>query len=209
VAATLAALATITAVAPQARAAAPTGSPLQVAGESPPPPRLEQYPTFRYGSDGAGPRITFGRTFTEPLNEGFFGRVETEYFEVHGAGIAGVLVGLEGWGTEGATSGGGAVPITVFGGVRGGPFHSPKAPVFFLTAGIGLDLVVYDRVEKFEGFGLLSPIAVATAGMEIVPGVRLLVDGRAVYRWHWTAPSNAQLLLGLTLGLNSYLWDGP
>lgn len=184
---------------------------LQVAGDpldehpSRPPPRPERAPV----SDGAGPRITFGRTWTEPLDGGFYGRFETEYFEVKGWTITGMLLGLEGWGTEGATSGGAAIPVSVFGGLRGGPLKGAKAPVFFFTVGVGVDVVVFDRVGDADGFGLLSPFGVVTGGVEVVPGVRLLCDSRVVYRWHWTAPSNAQLQLGLTLGLNSYLWDGP
>jgi hypothetical protein len=185
--------------------------PLQVAGDPPdehgpiPPPPSEPARL----SDGAGPRITFGRAWTDTLNDGFYARFETEYFEVKGATIMGALLGLEGWGTEGATAGGGSIPITVFGGLRGGPFEGPKAPVFFFTLGVGIHFVMYDRIGDADGFGMLSPFAVATAGMEIVPGVRLLFDSRITYRWHWTAASHSQFQLGGTLGLNSYLWDGP
>jgi hypothetical protein len=163
----------------------------------------------RRASDGAGPRITFGRTFTQGLHQGFYGRFETEYFEVRNASIVGVLLGLEGWGTEGATAGGGAIPISIFAGARGGPFEGPKAPLLFFSLGVGVDLVVYDRIGTSDGFGLFSPFGVVTAGVEVVRGVRLLADSRAIYRWHWTSRSEGQFQLGLTLGLNSYLWDGP
>lgn len=190
---------------------------LQVAGpplsKEPPrnePPRQEEPRSLgRRDSDGAGPRITFGRTFTQGLNQGFYGRFETEYFEVKKAAIVGVLLGLEGWGTEGATAGGGAIPISIFAGARGGPFQGPKAPLLFCSLGLGVDLVVYDRIGTSDGFGLFSPFGVVTAGVEVVPGVRLLADSRAIYRWHWTSRSEGQFQLGLTLGLNSYLWDWP
>lgn len=185
----------------------------------PPPPRPPQPPLppshtrpARVAppmSDGAGPRITFGRAFTERLLPGFYGRFETEYFEVRDVVITGMLLGLEGWGTEGATAGGFAIPVSLFAGGRGGPGGGPKSPVLFATAGIGIDVLVYDRIGQIDGFGLLSPFCVATAGVEAVPGVRLLADARAAYRWHWTARSNAQYQIGFTLGLNSYLWDGP
>ena len=123
--------------------------------------------------------------------------------------IVGALLGLEGWGTEGGTAGGGAIPVSMFVGARGGPFKRPKAPLMFFTLGVGVDLVVYDRIDGKGGFGLFSPFGVATAGIEVVPGLRLLADGRAVYRWHWTSPSQAQYQLGLTVGFNSYFWDGP
>jgi hypothetical protein len=204
-------------VAAQPEGAARPSTPLQVAGPpltpEPPrsePPRPRQPPYLRQrDSDGAGPRLTFGRTFTQGLNQGFYGRFETEYFEVKKASIVGALLGLEGWGTAGATAGGGAIPISIFAGARGGPFTGPKAPLLFLTLGLGVDLVVYDRVGTSDGFGLFSPFGVATAGIEIAPGVRLLADSRAIYRWHWTSRSEGQIQLGLTLGLNSYLWDGP
>jgi hypothetical protein len=197
------------------RAAA--GEPLQVAGPplpltvpSPEPPPPPPAPVREPGvSDGAGPRLTFGRTFTQRLNPGFYGRFEAEYFEVRNHSIAGFLLGLEGWGTEGATAGGGAIPMSVFGGARGGPFKGPKAPVMLFTLGLGVDLVVFDRIGTSSGFGLLSPFGVVTAGVEVVPGMRFLADGRAIYRWHWTSRSEGQLQLGLTLALNSYLWDGP
>jgi hypothetical protein len=197
--------------------AAPRTPVLQVAGPPfpldpplhvPPLPREPPAPEQRQ-SDGAGPRLTFGRSFTPGLTPGFYGRFETEYFVVTNRSIVGMLLGLEGWGTEGATSGGGAIPITMFVGARGGPFEGPKAPMLLFTLGLGVDLVVYDRIGGRGGFGLFSPLGVVTTGVEVTPGLRLLADGRAVYRWHWTSPSQAQYQLGLTVGLNSNLWDGP
>jgi hypothetical protein len=158
-------------------------------------------------ADGAGPRLTFGRAYTDAIASGFYGRFETEYFDVRKGTIVGILAGLEGWGSK--DGGGGAVPITLFAGLRGGPFRSPKAPVFFATIGAGVDLAVFDRLLEKNGFGLLSPVAVAAAGVELTPGLRTLIDARAVYRWHWTDVSRAQVQLGLTLSANSYLWDGP
>lgn len=187
------------------------GPALQVAGEprAPEPPRDPFERPRATVSDGAGPRITFGRAFSDQLKPGFYGRFETEYFEVRDVVVSGVLLGLEGWGTEGATAGGGAIPVSVYVGGRGGPFRSPKAPMLFATAGLGLDVVVYDRIGTQDGFGLLSPFVVTTAGVEVAPGLRLLADARAIYRWHWTMRSTAQYLVGVTLSLNSYLWDGP
>lgn len=178
--------------------------------EAPPIPP-EPTPIDRYNrkDDGAGPRLTFGRAWTEGLRDGFYGRFETEYFETKRLAVAGMLLGLEGWGTEGANAGGGSIFITLFGGLRGGPFRGAKAPQLFLTGGAGLHVIVYDQLEDAGGFGLFSPFAVATAGVELIPGLRLLADARAVYRWHWTADSHAQLQLGAALGLNSMLWDGP
>lgn len=193
---------------------------LQVAGpppERPPPPRRPRRPPRDLPeprrstrvSDGAGPRLGFGRVWTEDQNRGYYGRFESEYFEISGLTIVGSTVGFEGWGTEGGTGGGAALPLGVFAGLRGGPFQGPKAPLLFVSVGVGIDAFVFDRLDDQTAFGLLSPFGSATAGMELVPGLRLLGEGRAVYRWHWTAPNVEQLQVGLTLGANSTLWDGP
>ena len=52
--------------------------------------------------------------------------------------IVGALLGLEGWGTEGGTAGGGAIPVSLFVGARGGPFKGPRAPLMFFTLGVEL-----------------------------------------------------------------------
>ncbi len=168
----------------QPEGAARPATSLQVAGPPlPPEPPRQRKPAYfeQPMSDGAGPRVTFGRTFTQGLNQGFYGRFETEYFEIRNASIVGFLLGLEGWGTEGATAGGGVIPISIFAGARGGPFKGPKAPLLFFSLGLGVDLVVYDRIGTSDGFGLFSPFGVATAGVEVVPGIRLLADSRATY----------------------------
>lgn len=190
---------------------------LQVAGPPfpvDPPERApllprEPPPVEQRGSDGAGPRATFGLSVTPGLNLGFYGRAESEYFVVTNSSIVGMLIGLEGWGTMDGAAGGGAIPLSMFVGVRARDSERPKAPALLFTLGVGVDLVVYDRIRGEGGFGLFSPFGVVTTGVELTPGLRLLADGRAVYRWHWTSPSQAQYQLGLTVGVNSYLWDGP
>lgn len=182
--------------------------PLQVAGPEEPEPETLDGSRRGRPSDGAGPRLGFGRAWVNGAEPGYYGRFESEYFEVDGLLMAGSLVGVEGWGASDGGAGGGSVPLSFFGGVRGGPFCGPKAPVFVLTAGLGVLVVVFDRVADHSGFGLFSPFAAVTGGVELVPGLRLLADGRATYRWHWTAESAAEYQLGLTVGANSYLWDG-
>lgn len=174
-------MATIPVASSRSEPPAPSAT-LQVAAQPPPPPERPYPIQVPRVSDGAGPRITFGRAFTERLVPGFYGRFETEYFEVSDVVITGVLLGLEGWGTEGATAGGFAVPVSVFAGGRGGPFSGPKSPVLFATAGIGVDVLVYDRIGQSDGFGLLSPFVIATAGIEVVP---------ASASWPTAVPSTA------------------
>ena len=198
--------------APPASAAAPPaeGTPraLEVAGSVPEGDEVATVTPRRHRTDGAGPRLSFGRAWVAGADDGFYGRFESEYFEVASPFITGALVGVEGWGTEGASAGGGSLPLSFFVGLRGGPFEGPKAPLLFLTAGLGVLVVVYDRIDDTGGLGLLSPFAVATAGVELAPGFRLLADGRATERWHWTSESVSELQLGLTVCANSMLWDG-
>lgn len=201
--------AALAALAPRVAWADAPAPALQVAGPVEPEGETLSEDAPRRRSDGAGPRLGFGRAWVDGAEPGFYGRFESEYFEVDGILLAGSLVGVEGWGAGDGAAGGGSVPLSFFGGLRGGPFQSPKAPVFVLTAGLGVLVVVFDRIADESGFGLFSPFAAVTGGVELVPGLRLLADGRATYRWFWTAPNATEVQLGLTLGANSYLWDGP
>ncbi len=178
--------------------------PLQIASDPPPPP-----PPPPRASDGAGPRITFGRTWTDRAKDGFYGRFESEYFEVRGSNILGGLVGLEGWGAEGAKAGGGSIVAGGFFGNRAGAMPGEHGASFLFTVGAGLHVIVFDKMGREDGFGLFSPYGSMTMGIEPIAGLRFLCDARAVYRWHWTARSEGQIQVGGTLSLNSYLWDGP
>lgn len=120
-----------------------------------------------------------------------------------------MVLGLEGWGTEGATAGGGSIVAGVFAGTRSPGRNLRKGAAFLITVGAGVHAVLYDRIGDKDGFGLFSPYAEFLMGVEVVPGVRLLWDNRAVYRWHWTMESHGQIQSGFTLALNSFLWDGP
>lgn len=174
---------------------------LMVAGD--PEPLPISPPT--YTRDGAGPRLTFGRSLTQDIEDGFFGRFETEYFEVNDILIAGMLLGLEGWGSP--DGGGGAVPISAYWGVRAPLYQGPKAPSLFLSIGLGFDCVVFDYVNHDSGFGLFAPFGTGVAGFEIFPGGRILADARAAYRWQWGAPDRYQFRLGISLAVNSDWWD--
>ncbi len=41
--------------------------------------------------------------------------------------------------------------------------------MLFFTLGVGVDVVVYDRIGTSDGFGLFSPFGVVTAGVEVAP----------------------------------------
>jgi hypothetical protein len=180
--------------------------PLVVAGDPDPEPRYPLPEPDTYWRDGAGPRLTFGRAITEGIADGFYGRFESEYFEARDILIGGALLGLEGWG--GPDGGGGAIPISVYWGVRAPLFSGPKAPSLFLSVGLGFNCIIVDYVKEEAGFGLFAPFATGVAGFEIFPGGRVLFDARAEYRWQWAAPDRYQLRLGLSLAANSDWWDG-
>lgn len=190
--------------------AAPPRRPLQVAidpddhGTSSPPSPPPPVPP---PSDGAGPRLTFGRTITEDIADGWYGRFESEYFESSDIRIGGALVGLEGWGSS--DGGGGALPISVFWGLRVPLGSRPKAPRFFASLGFGFDCLLIDVVQKDVGFGVFAPFGTGVIGLEIFPGARILADGRAQYRWQWAAEDRYQIRAGVSLAVNSNWWDGP
>ncbi len=144
------------------------------------------------GDSGAGVRGTFGRTFSENTENGWFGRIELEAFATDGYArpgpVGGVLIGGEVWTSP--AGGGGGMPMSLFLGYR--------SPVFFTTIGAGVDLFIYDRVDDDGGFGIYAPFGAATMGFDF-GGFRILADGRAIERWQWGAPDRPQLQVGVTL----------
>jgi hypothetical protein len=144
------------------------------------------------GVSAAGARATFGRTLTENVSDGWFGRFEMEAFTAFAdrrAGpLAGVLLGGEIWLADDAVGGG--LPMSFYFGFR--------TPTIFSSIGLGFDLFVYDDVEDDGGFGIYAPFGAASLGLDL-GGVRILADGRAIYRWQWGAPDRGQLMLGLSL----------
>lgn len=155
--------------------------------------------------DGAGPRITAGMVFSSGLERGYFGRFESEWFNREGLTVYGVLLGLEGFG--GNSGGGGAAPASMYYGVRAPLLLHKRAPCFFFTIGVGVDLLVIDYVADDFGLGLTAPFATGTLGLELFPGGRILGDARFEYRWQWGAPDRLYSRYGLTLSVNSDWWD--
>ncbi len=156
--------------------------------------------------DGAGPRLSFGRLVIPGTPDGFYGRFETEYWAVRGKAVVGITLGIEGWGTS--RGGGGGAESMVYLGVRQPLARGRRAPCLFAVAGPGSGWLLIDRLYGHTGVGIFAPFANANVGMDF-RGVRLLFDARAQYRWKWGADDQAHYHLGLTLNLNSELWDGP
>jgi hypothetical protein len=170
-----------------------------------PPPRPREPAPARPPDhdDGAGPRITSGRVFSRGLSDGWYGRFETEYFEIHGRDdgvgrVSGVMLGLEGWGS--ADGGGGGIPLSVYGGFRLPFFRRP------LSLGLGWDWLIVDRIQHVTGVGILAPFGTGTIGIDL-RGIRLLADARAQYRWEWGADDRVQLRIGASLSVDSEWWD--
>jgi hypothetical protein len=182
----------------------PPPPPLVVAAPSAPPP--SPAPPQRSG-DGAGPRLSFGRLLIPGAPpDGFYGRFETEYWSVGGRSLVGITLGAEGWGD--VRGGGGGLESTLSVGLRQPFVRGARAPCFVFTLAPGWDWLLVDRLYGHTGVGIFAPLVNANLGVDL-RGVRLLFDARAQYRWQWGADDHAHYHLGLTINLNSELWDGP
>lgn len=150
------------------------------------------HPRWHRGSHSFGVRGTFGRALTEGVANGWYGRLEMDGFFSREPGSAGFVggstIGFEGWGAE--ESGGGALPTSLYVGFRSRPL--------FASLGIGANALMIDSVKGDTGVGIFAPFAGASLGLEL-PGLRVLADARAIYRWQWAAPDRPQLQVGITL----------
>jgi hypothetical protein len=108
--------------------------------------------------------------------------------------VLGALFGVEGWGAAGV-GGGGALPLSLY---IGG--HRDRG--FWLTGGLGTDLVLYDRAYDQGGFGIFAPLVTTATGVDL-GAIRILLDARGQYRWNFSAPNRLLLGLGLTLSVNN------
>ena len=140
------------------------------------------------------PRATVGRTMTEDVANGWYGRLEMDVSyaeEDWGPGfVGGTTIGLEGWGS--GDGGGAGLPLSNYAGFR--------APVVVSLFGAGFDIVVWDYVEDDGGFGILAPFALAAVGLD-TEALRILVDVRAQYRWQWGAEDRWQIRGGLSVAV--------
>lgn len=173
----------------------------------PPPPARRRRPrnAMWKQSDAAGPRISFGRAISPSLSDAWYGRVDTEYFEVFRPGMLSIRLGLEGWGSP--DGGGGGIPWAFEGGAAVPFTQRPKSPRFVTALGLGWEWAYYDRVKHVGQFGIFAPLANAYLGVDF-RGVRLFGEGSAQYRWGWGGPDRAQYRIGASLSLDSELWDG-
>ena len=187
--------------------AGPTVAGPTVAGEMAPDRQRREALT----QDGAGPRVSFGVVRSDGLPDGYYGRFETEYFEVamrgarrHGP-VVGALLGLEGWG--GRVGGGGGITTSAYGGYRQPLCPNPGTFDLFVITGLGWHWLIVDHVAGETGVGIFAPLASAAGGLEF-GGVRLLGEASAQYRWQWGASDRPHYKFGGILSLHAELWDG-
>ncbi len=158
---------------------------------APPPER------WRGGVAGG---IAFGAMFVHDVDPGFYGRIEVGGYDIQTRRrgfIAGMLMGLEGWGAPAAgdhLDGGGSLPVIIYGGLQ--------QDAFFTVLGAGFEALLLDRIDETTGFGLFAPEGAANVGVDL-EGVRFLVDGRASYRWQFGAPDRSAFRLGLAIHLTT------
>lgn len=131
--------------------------------------------------------------FTVQASPSLFARLEVgvfaaerEWDEEQGSAVYSAGLGIDVWWREDEARGW-SVPLVLQAGYRHG----------FLVAlgGGGLDLVLHDTRPARSGWGVLAPMVVASAGLDI-DSVRILADVRVGWRWQWDADDLVQARLG-------------
>lgn len=75
-------------------------------------------------------------------------------------------------------------------------------PHVLLYGTLGWSLFTIDNERNKTGFGVFSPLAGAGLGLELAP-VRLLLEARAIYRWHIKTNDTPQTQMGVAIELIS------
>lgn len=164
--------------------------------------RAEAWPIFIGGTPSTTPfklfdetdalTLGFGGSRQRRTADGYYGRLgyrsTVEDLPSSKFSIGG-WVGGEGWWTKGDGWGLG-VPVELAIG--------PATDHMRIMATGGVSLVSVDRERDQTGVGIFSPRGGLVMGVEFEP-VRLLLDARAIYRWHFNAPATPQVQLGLSL----------
>ena len=136
-------------------------------------------------------RLSGGAASMRDVDGVWYGRAEfgLRLGDERGAFIHVHSAGLEGWGARGAALGG-AMPLT---GQLG---YATRR--WIVAAGGGVNVLSVDHVAGQTGFGAMSPIGTANAGMSLRP-VHILADLRAQHRWQWRAPDRTIVMVGLSV----------
>lgn len=160
----------------------------------PAPDRYRPYGSRRASGIGAGFHLALGKTRQKYSDDGVYGRVAFRgmIHDPEEAGPLGVVtpLGLDGWRSR-------------EGWGLGMPFDfglGYATPHLLLYGVLGWSLFTVDHERNRTGFGVLSPLAGAGVGVELEP-VRILLDARAIYRWHIGTNDTPQSQLGVAVEL--------
>jgi hypothetical protein len=162
-------------------------------------PRPWTPPPHRW-HEGVAVGVSFGPIWVEDARQGYFGRVDFGAYDIQTRRrgfIAGMLLGLEGWGAKASDEGldkGGSVPLAIYGGLQ--------QDAFFAVLGAGFDLALVDQVDHDTGVGFFAPLGDASLGLDL-EGVRFLLNARPGYRWQLGAADRGVLRVGLTVQLTT------
>lgn len=147
----------------------------------------------RHHSDVTGGlALAFGRSRQKYSQDGLYGRIAPRFL-IHDrdnnepvAGGAPLSIDFwrspDGWGVGFPTE-----------------FHFGYATPHLMAFGtLGWSLLSIDHERDRTGFGFLSPLAGLSAGLSLDP-VRIMLDARAIYRWHIKTVDTPQTQLGVSI----------
>lgn len=140
----------------------------------------------------AGLVLAFGRTRQKYSQDGFYGRIAPRLM-------------VQDADDSGPTAGGAPLSIDFWRSPNGWgvgfptEFHFGYATPHLMAFGsLGWSLLSIDHERDRTGFGFLSPLAGLSAGLSLDP-VRIMLDARAVYRWHIKTVDTPQTQLGVSI----------
>ena len=143
----------------------------------------------------SGIRFSGGAAFSPGHATGFYGRVD--YGEI-GPGVGLNVLGLEGWRAKDGWGLGIPSSFYVWYPIRLG---DGDTPALMISAAAGISWATFDRLSEKNHFGIFTPQGSISFGL-MLKRVRLLADGQAEYRWHFTGDHRPQFRAGLSLAIN-------
>lgn len=162
----------------------------------PTPDRYRPSRSRRASEIGAGLHLALGQTRQKYSEDGFYGRVAFRgmVHEPEDAGPLGVVtpLGVDAWRSRDGWGFG--MPFDF-----GLGYATPHVLLFGV---LGWSLFTVDHERNRTGFGVFSPLAGAGVGLELEP-VRILLDARAIYRWHIKTNNTPQTQLGVAIEIFS------
>ena len=142
-----------------------------------------------------GIRLAGGVVFNPKLSTGFYGQVDYNYI---GPLIGLTLVGLEGW--KAKEGWGLGIPSSVYLRFPISIGHG-ESPALMASVRGGWNRATFDRVNEQNQFGIFTPTGSVSFGVS-TKRIKILAEGQAEYRWHFTGENRAQFRTGLSLIVN-------